>query len=175
MGRDKAALLVEGEPLWQRQLNILRETRPRELFISGPFNGPYAHSGFKVIPDRESDQGPLGGIAASLEACQSEWLLVLAVDLPKIPLRFLERMLGEVVGTGVGIVPSIEGRHLEPLVAVYPKKALALAEAHRTAGKLKLGHFVSELKREGWVRELPVSAAERDIFTNWNAPEDLLG
>src|SRR5687768_17396927 len=89
MGRDKGALLVEGEPLWQRQLNILRRTQPRELFISGPLDGPYANTGVRIVSDAEPHLGPLGGIAAALGECTTDWLLVLAVDLPFMRADYL--------------------------------------------------------------------------------------
>ena len=39
MGRDKAFLEIEGEPLWQRQLATLRRLAPEQLMISGPLRG----------------------------------------------------------------------------------------------------------------------------------------
>ncbi len=36
MGRDKALLEIDGEPLWQRQLRTLRQLNPEQLMIAGP-------------------------------------------------------------------------------------------------------------------------------------------
>ena len=36
MGRDKAFLEIDGVPLWQRQLQTLRELGPSETFLAGP-------------------------------------------------------------------------------------------------------------------------------------------
>ena len=36
MGRDKALLEIDGEPLWWRQLATLRALDPEQLFVAGP-------------------------------------------------------------------------------------------------------------------------------------------
>ena len=68
MGRDKAAVLVEGRELWARQLDTLRRTGAGELFISGFSDGPYAAAGLSIIADENVGFGPLGGIVAALRA-----------------------------------------------------------------------------------------------------------
>jgi molybdopterin-guanine dinucleotide biosynthesis protein A len=173
MGRDKAALLVDGEPLWQRQLNTLRGTQPAEVFISGPLDGPYGNAGVGIVPDAEPLLGPLGGITAALKACTTECLLVLAVDLPQMHADYLRRMVRMAAECNAGMIPVIEGTQLEPLAAVYPKRALPLAEARRSAKQLKLADFISDLEAGGWMRRMEVSAEEAAYFTNWNSPEDV--
>src|SRR5687767_14914896 len=84
MGTDKALLAVSGQLLWQRQVDILRKTRPSTIYISARSADPFADSLCTVVLDGEPDLGPLSGVAAGLQACASEYLLVLAVDLPRI-------------------------------------------------------------------------------------------
>src|SRR5438477_277515 len=107
MGRDKAALIVDGEPLWQRQLATLRATQPAELFISGKSDGPYANCGVEILADEFPDCGPLGGITTALRRCTSERLLVLAVDLPAMTAEFLRTLLDESQRTAAGVIPSV--------------------------------------------------------------------
>lgn len=173
MGRDKTELPVEGEPLWQRQLNTLRETNPAELFISGPLGGSYRTAGVRIVTDTQSLLGPLGGLTAALNECTTDWLLALAVDLPLMRSEYLLRLVREAKQSGIGIVPTIEGTKFEPLAAVYPKRALLVAEARCSSKLLKLADFVSELENRGWMRRINVSAEEAIYFTNWNSPEDV--
>jgi molybdenum cofactor guanylyltransferase len=173
MGRDKGALLVEGEPLWQRQLNILRRTQPRELFISGPLDGPYANTGVRIVSDAEPHLGPLGGIAAALGECTTDWLLVLAVDLPFMRADYLLSLLQKAVEFDTGVIPAMGDTGLEPLAAVYPKRAHFIAEAKRASRQLKLADFTADLEARGWMKRLDVSAEEAGYFTNWNSPGDL--
>lgn len=221
MGRDKSALPVNGEPLWQHQLAVLRATEPAELFISGKSDGPYADCGVEILADEIPDCGPLGGIATALRRCTSDFLLVLAVDMPAMTATFLRTLLDESQRTAKGIIPSVaaDGRrrradpkrgtrsakrgkenpasdnffefrvpssafessrllpsaatNIEPLAAVYPRAALALADECLRAGEFKLETFVRKLESAQLAVILSVTEKETPFFTNWNAPEDL--
>jgi hypothetical protein len=82
MGFDKATLMIDGKPLWQRQLATLRATQPGELLISGRPDGPYSGEGVPIIVDDVPDAGPLGGLATLLRIAKHPLILVLAIDLP---------------------------------------------------------------------------------------------
>lgn len=178
MGRDKSTLPVNGEPLWQRQLAVLRATEPAEIFISGKCDGPYAGCGVAALADETPDCGPLGGIATALRHCKSEHLLVLAVDMPAMTADFLRSLLGESQRGAMGAVPFVaagEGRRagLEPLAAVYPRAALAIADECLRAGEFKLEAFILKLEAAQLATVLMVTAEDVALFTNWNAPEDI--
>src|SRR5437763_696400 len=127
MGRDKAFLEIDRVPLWLRQIETLRALSPDELFISGP---PLAAEwrDFEIVADVQPNAGPLGGIAAALQRCRSDFLVVLAVDMPRMNAAFLRSMLDDCVAAndGRGIVPKSRGGY-EPLAAVYPKSSLPVA------------------------------------------------
>ena len=190
MGRDKSALPVNGEPLWQRQLAILRATDPAELFISGKSGGPYADCGVEIFADEIPDCGPLGGIAAALRRCTCDMLLVLAVDMPAMTAEFLRSLLEESQRTAKGVVPSVAApvraradnsppacedaqAHLEPLAAVYPRTALAIADECLRTGERKLEAFIRKLEASQLVSVLSVRDDDSVLFMNWNAPEDI--
>jgi molybdopterin-guanine dinucleotide biosynthesis protein A len=190
MGCDKAALMLDGKPLWENQLAILRATQPAELFISGKIGGPYANAGIPVIPDEIPGLGPLGGIVTALRHCRSERLLVLALDMPAMTAGFLRTLNEESARTAFGVVPTLSGEvslpgrrnaanqpggrqaRVEPLAAIYPRAALAIAEKCLRAGQRKLETFVRALEAEGLVVLLPVKAEAAGLFVNWNTPED---
>jgi molybdopterin-guanine dinucleotide biosynthesis protein A len=192
MGRDKAALPVNGEPLWQRQIAILRATQPAELFISGKSDGPYADCGVEILADEFPDCGPLGGIATALRRCNSERLLVLAVDMPAMTAAFLRTLVAESDRIAKGVVPSVaaDGRRradparsarllpsaatcIEPLAAVYPRAAIAIADECLRAGEFKLEAFIRKLEASQLVSVNPVAEKDAALFTNWNAPGDV--
>ena len=172
MGRDKSALPVDGIPLWQRQLAILRETEPAELFISGKSDGPYAGCGVEILADELPGCGPLGGIATALRRCSSDFLLVLAVDMPAMSTTFLRTLLDETKRTGMGVIPSVPAG-LEPLAAIYPCAALALANECLRAGERKLETFIRRMETFGLVSIRPLAAGEAALFINWNSPADV--
>ena len=190
MGRDKSALPVNGEPLWQHQLAILRATEPAEIFISGKSDGPYADCGVEILADEFPGCGPLGGIATALRRCTSDLLLVLAVDMPAMTVGFLRTLLDQSHRTGMGVVPSVaadvrsrariplspdedEQAHLEPLAAVYPRAALVVADECLRSGERKLATFIRTLEARGLLHIHHVEAGAIVLFTNWNSPGDI--
>ena len=178
MGRDKSALLVNGEPLWHRQFAVLRATEPAELFISGKSDGPYADCGVEILADEIPDCGPLGGIATALRRCTSERLLVLAVDMPAMTANFLLTLLEESERTAKGVVPSVaaDGRrraNFEPLAAVYPRAALSIAKECLRAGEFKLEAFIRRLEAGRLVSVRTVAEEDIFLFANWNVPTDV--
>lgn len=169
MGRDKALLpLPDGRLLWERQLAILRELEPAELFISGP-----AREGFPpdvtVLCDETPCLGPLGGITAALGTMRSSWLVVLAVDMPMMTAACLATLWQACEGKR-GIVPrhQVSGFY-EPLAAVYPRECLPMARARLHGSDRSLQSFVQAAASlvEAWT----ISAESEGLFANWNEPE----
>ena len=101
MGRDKALLEIDGEPLWRRQLATLRRLSPEQLMISGPpRDGEY-----EAVADEIENAGPLAGVAAALRKCTSPLLVVLAVDLPRDDAALSCKPCSLLCGDGRGVVP----------------------------------------------------------------------
>lgn len=172
MGRDKAGLIIDGLPLWQRQLAELRALTPAELLISGRSDGPYAGAGVEIVTDFVADRGPLAGIAAALRRTTAPLLLVLAIDLPRMHRGFLATLLAEARRQGRGVVPR--GEHwFEPLAAVYPHAALPLAEEALGTADRSLHSFVERLIAAGLAAALPLTPEQLAQFRNVNAPADL--
>ena len=171
MGRDKSTLIVDGQPLWRRQLAVLRATGAAEVFISGIVDGPYAGAGMEIVEDTRSESGPLGGIASALRRCGEEWLLVLAVDMPAMTAEFL-CSLTDAARKGAGVVPVTD--RIQSLAALYPCSSLEIAETQLRDGRLKMECFVDELAARSLVRRIDVPAAQWPLFTNWNTPGDVV-
>lgn len=168
MGRDKATLIIEGQPLWQRQLATLRALNPTELFISGRRDGPYADAGVEIIEDAIPGLGPLAGIAAALRRAESPLVLVLAIDLPAMTADFLVTLLR----VGCSVVLQHAG-YFEPLAAVYPKCALSIAEEQLQEKDYSVQRFVGCLIKEGHAEVRSIAGPEEPLFQNVNSPGDL--
>ena len=176
MGRDKASLLVHGEPLLLRQLRLLAEAGCADLLVSLGATAPgpaltLVPDEVRIIADRSADAGPLAGLERVLTEARHELVLVLAVDLPALDAGFLRALLAD-ARPGVGVVPSRQGQH-EPLVAIYPRAAAQEVLARLGRGEFALRPFVRSGIVAGWLRERPVAKDEDRFFTNWNRPEDL--
>ena len=171
MGRDKAGVILDGTPLWQRQLATLRAANPHELLISGRSDGPYAGAGLEIAPDETPGLGPLGGIATALRRMQCERLLVLAVDLPAMTADFLRDLL-EGCEPAMGVVPRLDGK-FEPLAAVYPRACLAVAEECLLGEDRSMQRFVRRGLAAGQLLARDIPPAARDLFRNVNTPADV--
>ena len=174
MGQDKAYLPVDWEgaslPLWKRQLTVLRSIAPEELVISGPRKRGYPAS-VTVWADNWTGVGPLGGIATCLRRTRSTFVLILAIDLPRIQPGFLEKLLARSV-VGCGVVPRHDHR-FEPLISLYPKAALAVALDQLRKQDYVLQHFVAKLLENRLMMSYEIEADERIQLENWNTPADL--
>ncbi len=170
MGRDKAALVFAGRPLWQAQLAALSATHPAELFVAGKC-APISDPAVEIIPDFRTDCGPLGGIAAALLRARSPWLLVLAVDMPAMTPDFLANLVRSSAERGHGLVPTVDGKW-EPLAAVYPTSCATIAEQMLEQGRFALHHFIEAACDAGLLAPYPVAESDAALFANLNTPSD---
>jgi molybdopterin-guanine dinucleotide biosynthesis protein A len=172
MGRDKADVLIDGQPLWQRQLATLRRLHPRELFIAGKSDGPYASAGIEIVEDITPARGPLSGLEAALQRATCPLVLVLAIDLPAMSVEFLSLLVCLAAADGVGVVPRV-GRWFEPLAAVYPRACLPLVQQCLRGYDLSMQAFVRHARAANLVVPRELAASDRAFFRNVNTPADL--
>jgi molybdopterin-guanine dinucleotide biosynthesis protein A len=170
MGRDKALLEIEGETLLARAARRLGEVCA-EVLIADRGTGPAS------VPDGPG-RGPAAGLLGAARARPGRSLLVLAVDLPFVPVPLLEELARSEAGLPELpdlIIPSWSGG-VEPLCAVYGPAALAVLEERVGRGRLDLwslpdtpGLAVRRLGEE----ELRRFGEPARMFLNLNRPEDL--
>ena len=171
MGSDKATLQFDGEPLWARQLRLLRELKPDTLLVSARARPPWCPEEIEAVIDEPPSRGPLSGLAAALRRVQTSHLLVLAVDMPRMAAAPL-RQLWSQSEPGCGVVPSREDL-LEPLCAIYPAEAASDAAAAIACGEFdSLQSFVRWLARKNRMRIQSVDESEWHFFQNVNTPHD---
>jgi molybdopterin-guanine dinucleotide biosynthesis protein A len=172
MGTDKAELRLAGEPLWARQLNLLRELKPDFLWISARARPAWCPPEIEVVIDEPPSRGPLSGLTAALRKLKTSHLLALAVDLPRMSAEPLDK-LWRLSEAGCGIIPAHDNV-LEPLCAIYPAEAaLTAAAALRVGGDVSLRSFVEALRGENRMRIYPLNEPELRCFYNMNTPDDL--
>jgi molybdopterin-guanine dinucleotide biosynthesis protein A len=173
MGRDKATLSIQGEPLWLRQLALLQKLEPKALWVSARTPPSWLPPNVGALLDEPSSRGPLSGIARALERIDTTHMLVLAIDLPEMSDTHLQK-LAALAKPGCGVIPAT-AQHFEPLAALYPKSAAAAAARALVEGKLALQAFAKVLLEAGLVTEYRLTAEERALYRNVNTPADLLG
>ncbi len=171
MGRDKAWVELDGQPLIKLALAKIRRLGVEEIFISGRPGEDYSGLKCPVLTDLEPGYGPLGGIERALCSCTTPLLLVLAVDLPHMTSGYLERLARQ-CEPWVGVVPQRDGG-LEPLAAIYPQRCHAILRDFIAQSRRVARDFAEACLRAGAVKTWPVPKGEADCFTNWNQPGDM--
>ena len=172
MQRDKALLVVDGQSLLHRQIELVRQRGSEEIFVSSRTDADYAVPGCLVLHDRFADAGPLGGIERALERLRSPLLLVLAVDMPHINAEILGELERRCTGSG-GVIPRVGGR-CEPLVAFYPKTAWPLAAAMLAEGSKAATMFAERCVQSELANFYELENQSTGHFTSWNRPEDIV-
>ena len=170
MGRDKAFVEVDGVPLWRRQLRVLEQLAPAEIFLAGPARPEWKDAGWTIIPDAEENSGPLAGLASALRRCSTPLLLALAVDLPNITSDYLHLLLALCTAQR-GVVPRSE--RFEPLVALYPKASAEIATQLLASPDHSLQHFAARCIAAELAIEHRVAPADEPLFLNMNTPAEL--
>jgi molybdopterin-guanine dinucleotide biosynthesis protein A len=163
MGTNKALLILNGETLIERALRKLRAVCP-EVAIAG--GTPELARFAPILPDEFPDRGPLGGIIAALEHSSHEWNLILAVDVPFLPIEVLERLLACTDEHHVCIMAEVAGQK-HPLCAAYSRRSLATLRAELARGN---GKVTTAIAAAGQVLYLPFE--HEAWFQNLNTPED---
>jgi molybdopterin-guanine dinucleotide biosynthesis protein A len=172
MGRDKATIVVDGLPLWQRQLQILRELNPEKIFVSARVTPSWLPPKVELLLDEPPSRGPLSGLAQALDRMRTTHLIALAVDMPFMTSSEMQ-CLCNLVKAGTGVVPVI-GDRAEPLAAIYPGEVLNDFVLALGGTDFSLQSLVRELARSGKIEMIVVEEERRDLYRSVNEPGDLL-
>ena len=176
MGSDKSRLVFGGLTGVEHLATVARPlTRKVRLVGSRDRGHP---TGLQNIPDTHERWGALGGIQAALAACEAEWAVILACDLPLVTTSLLARMWqvtdqtkGQVFDAIVPIQP--DGRP-QPLCAFYRREpCLQFAKKLISQGEHKPRSLLTRVQTR-WVSfdELSDLAGARELFLNVNTPGD---
>jgi molybdopterin-guanine dinucleotide biosynthesis protein A len=170
MGRDKAAVVFRDEPLWRRQLRILRDLSPEKVFVSARTASSWLPPDTELLLDEPPSRGPLSGLTKALVQMQTSHLLVLAVDMPFITREHL-RFLGTMVREGRGVVPVI-GERTEPLAAIYPAEAAVDFSDALGGTDFSLQRIIQKLAAAGKVTLYAVPVEDEHLYRSVNEPGD---
>ena len=171
MGADKATIDWRGRPLWEWQLEKLRELAPAKIFLSARSDPTWRPMDVEFVPDAAPSRGPLSGLAAALARTKSEHTLVLAIDLPAMTVGHLQYLCG-LIARDVGVIPVIEGR-AEPLAAIYPRSARAACANALAGTDASLQPLIRKLVDFKKMRAVEIASADRGFYQNVNEPGDL--
>jgi molybdopterin-guanine dinucleotide biosynthesis protein A len=171
MGRDKASMPFEGEPMASRVARLLAEACDEVLVASGD-GFRLAWVGLPQVADATPAAGPLGGLVSGLEAASNELTAAVAVDMPYVSGGLLGLMADLWDGEDAVVPRSQYGP--EPLHALYASSAGPPLRAALSDGTRSLREALGRLS----IRDVPEGIWRRVDSTgrfawNLNRPEDL--
>jgi molybdopterin-guanine dinucleotide biosynthesis protein A len=171
MGCNKALLDFGGQPLIRVLIDRIRPLT-EHIVISSNENSIYQFLNFPVVPDQFKGHGPLAGFHSAMRHEDSLLYLMLACDLPNLPVSLLRNLIALIDGYDAAIPLTTDGL-AHPLCAVYRRTCfLPVEQALRRGSKKVIEILLDETLTVKWVR--PEEGRFKDIdLANINTPEDL--
>ncbi|MFH1735552.1 MAG: molybdenum cofactor guanylyltransferase [bacterium] len=183
MGQDKRWLEWNDRKLIDIAIDLAQEATGLSPILVGDTFEDSTYRGCKIIPDTAPQKGPLGGLVAALRDCQSEWLLALPVDMPRLGAVDLHALISpgnefpgykpavpplrDACNHSDAIVFSLDER-ISPLPMIVQVKTLPVWEKMLTQGELSLQTGLAQLI----VQKMEYSH-HKERLRNINTPNDL--
>jgi len=176
MGSDKSQLVFGQQTGVERIAAALRPLTARVRLVGSHVQAEA--SGLENVADTHERWGALGGICAALGACQSEWAVVVACDLPLVSSDLFDRLCHFTQQSDPetldAIVPIQADERPLPLSAVYRRGTCSEVAKNLIAeGEHKPRALLAKV-RTRWVefRELADLPGSEHFFLNVNTPDD---
>jgi FdhD protein len=174
MGRDKALLEVDGQPMVQRALGVLRALLPEVVLVAPPRQG-YSHWGAELVPDLRPGLGPLAGLHAALKRAAGRPVFLLACDLPFVSEDLVDHLLTATYlrDTEAWARIPIHLDRAQPLCGLYGAGCLPLVERELDRGQLSVFGLLDCLEIDPVEIDTSLSWYRSYLFENINALQDL--
>ena len=178
MGRDKALLPIKGLPFLQRVCETALQCTDQVYVITAwpdryrtlvPPNCQFIQEKAIASDTGSKSPGPLVGFAQGLACIKTDWVLLLACDLPCLQAAVLQRwkqQLDQAPAAAIALLPK-HAKGWEPLCGFYRHRCLqSLTPFIQSGGR----SFQSWLSQQT-VIEIP--NVDPKMLFNCNTPDDL--
>ncbi|KOP25265.1 molybdopterin-guanine dinucleotide biosynthesis protein A [Hapalosiphon sp. MRB220] len=176
MGRDKALILIEDVPMLQRICQIA-EACTEQVYVVTPWPERYQDllapkSQFireVLLPQETGDEpkthGPLVGFSQGLTQVTTDWVLLLACDLPKLRVEILQQWIAGLEQIPEEAIAALVYRNnrWEPLCGFYRRRCLPELNKYIEQG----GRSFQEWLKQNPVQALPLLDCE--MLFNFNS------
>ncbi len=193
MGRDKAAIEIDGVPMLRRIYDAVAGCNDRRITIDRiHVVTPWIDRYRSILPmccnfiaEADPHKGPLLGFAQGLSQIEADWVLLLACDLPNVSTSFIQTAILGASGyanDGLSHIPPESIAYLpkselgwEALCGFYRGNCLDSLRTYINGGgqsfqgwlKTKIVTELAMLHRRGFAND------DRRILLNCNTPADL--
>ena len=171
-GKNKALVDIDGIPLIQRVLGVMKSLFPSVILIT---NTPetYAFLDIPMYEDRIKGLGPLGGIFTALNVIPETASFFVACDMPFLNRDLIRYLVAVRQGFDV-VVPNLSGM-FETLHALYNRECLPAIENLIHAGTYQTIQLFRKVSVR-YINENEVRKFDPELksFSNINRPEELV-
>jgi molybdopterin-guanine dinucleotide biosynthesis protein A len=170
MGRDKLLIPIQGVPLLRRVCDrAIQSAATVYVVTAGEEYDLIVPEDCRIIREPVPTRGPLIAFSLALPSVETEWVLVLAGDLPFLTVEVLREwamMLDKVPEEAIAFLPYTDDRW-QSLCGFYRRSSLESLRKFIAGG----GSSFQKWLGGSIVREIPVR--DPRVLFNCNTPEDL--
>ncbi len=170
-GRNKALVELDGVPLIERVIRVMRPLFERLILIT---NTPheYAHLKLPMYKDLIKGLGPIGGILTGLEAISNDAGFFVACDMPYLNKDLIHHIVASRDDFDV-VAPRV-GKHIEALHSLYSKRCLPAVRRKIGSWEYQVIRVFSEVSVR-YVNEDEIRRFDPELksFLNINRPQQL--
>lgn len=164
MGFDKLLLHIDGQSLLEKAIASCNPCFKKVKLVAGKLE-QLSPMNNEVVLDSPRARGPMAGVIAALEDCDSDICFITAVDLPDLSSKIINSIIDRY--RGQQYLGLLEPGGLQPLCGLYHKSALEALYRHADNGEFSMTEAVKTLNYD-------VINVPSDRWRNLNYPEDIL-
>lgn len=141
MGFDKQLLMADDRRILENMISMLKEEFSDVLIVTAK---PQLYEGIDVrlCGDTYREKGPLAGVHAALSHARSQYVYLLACDMPVVNLDFIRHLKKNLLDSGADICAGKFQDRLEPFNAFYSRSLLEDVVYRLETGNSSLFRFI---------------------------------
>jgi molybdopterin-guanine dinucleotide biosynthesis protein A len=168
-GQDKGLISLHGKTLIEQIIEQISPQIERIIINANRNQEQYRQFGLPVIQDKlPGFQGPLAGMLVALNSVDTEFIITLPCDGPRLAADYVSRMSTTLAENNADIAVAHDGLRMQQMYTLIPT---SLAE--------NLSEFLKQDKHaiKHWLAQQNVTTADfsdhPEMFLNINTDEDL--
>ncbi|SFU57405.1 molybdopterin-guanine dinucleotide biosynthesis protein A [Clostridium sp. DSM 8431] len=143
-GNNKAFLSYNNKSFLENIIDALEDID--NIYISVDNKEKYKDLKFPLIEDEYKDIGPIGGMYSAFKKIDSDFIIVIACDMPLISKDFIKFLKEYIRKEDSCLIIEDSENRLYPLGGIYNKKILPIIEDMIKKNDYKLMNLIKNVK-----------------------------
>lgn len=160
---DKLSLQIGGQSLLERTIATCEACFGQVKLVAGQ-SDRFSSLDYTVVPDSPRARGPMAGVIAALEDCETDSCFLTAADLFDLSTEVIESLVAQY--RGQQYLGVMESNGLQPLCGIYHKSSLGVFYQCAQNDEYSMAGALNALNSDG-------VALPSGQWRNINSPEDL--